>query len=149
MSGGYRAVQWNRKKLIYDAILIAGVVLYLFIFQTVSRWLEPPADLPAAIDIRIRATGTCAFIMLTIILCIGPLARLDPRFLPLLYNRRHFGVLTFIVALVHALSMVQWFAVQGALPDLYKEFMDVSNYDKFIGFPVQDHRPRRAASCCS
>jgi hypothetical protein len=31
--------------------------------------------------------------MLTIILSIGPLCRLDRRFLPLLYNRRHFGVL--------------------------------------------------------
>jgi nitrite reductase/ring-hydroxylating ferredoxin subunit/DMSO/TMAO reductase YedYZ heme-binding membrane subunit len=87
--------------------------------------------------VRIRATGTCAFIMLTVVLCIGPLARLDRRFLPLLYNRRHFGVLTFLVALVHALSMVQWFAVQGALPDLTKEFMDVSNYGKFIGFPFK------------
>ncbi len=26
--------------------------------------------------------------MMTIILCIGPLARLNPKFLPLLYNRR-------------------------------------------------------------
>ena len=34
---------------------------------------------------------------LTIILSFGPLARLDRRFLPLLYNRRHFGVLTFFV----------------------------------------------------
>ena len=41
-----------------------------------------------------RAFGSCAFLMLTLILCIGPLARLDARFLPLLYNRRHFGVLT-------------------------------------------------------
>ncbi len=40
--------------------------------------------------------------MLTVILCIGPLARLDARFRPLLYNRRHFGVLTFVVATVHA-----------------------------------------------
>ena len=37
-----------------------------------------------------RAFGACAFVMLTVILAIGPLARLDRRFLPLLYNRRHF-----------------------------------------------------------
>ena len=67
---------------------------------------------------RIRAFGTCAFLMLTIILSIGPLARLDRRFLPLLYNRRHFGVLTFLVALLHASFMVDWFAVQNALPSL-------------------------------
>ena len=45
--------------------------------------------------------------MLTIILSIGPLARLDRRFLPLLYNRRHFGVLTFFVALLHASFMIE------------------------------------------
>ena len=46
------------------------------------------------------AFGSCAFVMLTVILSIGPLARLDRRFLPLLYNRRHFGVLTFVIAFV-------------------------------------------------
>ena len=45
---------------------------------------------------RIRAFGTCAFFMLTVILSIGPLARLDPWFRKLLFNRRHFGVLTFV-----------------------------------------------------
>ena len=29
MSAGFRAVQWNRTKLVYDGILLAGVVLYL------------------------------------------------------------------------------------------------------------------------
>ena len=28
MSAGFRAVQWNRAKLVYDAILLAGVALY-------------------------------------------------------------------------------------------------------------------------
>src|SRR5262245_64269603 len=100
-------------------------------------WLDPPKDLPAAIDIRIRAFGTCAVLMLTIILSIGPLARLDRRFLPLLYNRRHFGVLTFLVALLHASFMVEWFAVQNALPDLYAELTRIADYGKFIGFPFK------------
>ena len=52
--------------------------------------------------------------MLTMILSIGPLTRLDRRFLPLLYNRRHFGVLTFFVVLLHASFMVEWYAVQDA-----------------------------------
>jgi len=46
--------------------------------------------------------------MLTVILSIGPLARLDCRFLPLLYNRRHFGVLTFVIASLHV-----WFMLEG------------------------------------
>ena len=84
-----------------------------------------------------QAFGTCAFVMLTIILLIGPLARLSPRFLPLLYNRRHFGVLTFFIALVHACSVVDWFAVQGAMGDLMAEMTGSPNYSKFIGFPIK------------
>jgi len=133
MSVGFRAVQWNRAKLVYDGILLAGVVLYIASYLVLTHWLEPPKDLLAAVDLRIRAFGSCAFIMLTIILCIGPLARLDRRFLPLLYNRRHFGVLTFFIAAFHAWSMVEWFAVQNALPNLVQEFTDWPNYLKFIG----------------
>ncbi|MFT5084087.1 MAG: nitrite reductase/ring-hydroxylating ferredoxin subunit/DMSO, partial [Lentisphaeria bacterium] len=59
--------------------------------------------------ILIRAFATCAFLMLSIILCIGPLARLDERFLPLLYNRRHFGVSMCIVALLHGLLAIMWY----------------------------------------
>jgi nitrite reductase/ring-hydroxylating ferredoxin subunit/DMSO/TMAO reductase YedYZ heme-binding membrane subunit len=137
MSAGFRAVQWNRAKLVYDAILLAGVALYIGTYLVLAYWLDPPKDLPAAIDLRIRAFGTCAFFMLTIILSIGPLARLDRRFLPLLYNRRHFGVLTFFVALAHAWFMIEWFAAQDALPSLYDEVSKLSDYGKFIGFPFK------------
>jgi nitrite reductase/ring-hydroxylating ferredoxin subunit/DMSO/TMAO reductase YedYZ heme-binding membrane subunit len=137
MSAGFRAVQWNRTKLVYDAILLAGVALYIGTYLVLAYWLDPPKDLPAAIDLRIRAFGTCAFFMLTIILSIGPLARLDRRFLPLLYNRRHFGVLTFFVALAHAWFMIEWFAAQNALPSLYDEVSKLSDYGKFIGFPFK------------
>jgi nitrite reductase/ring-hydroxylating ferredoxin subunit/DMSO/TMAO reductase YedYZ heme-binding membrane subunit len=137
MSAGFRAVQWNRAKLVYDAILLVGVALYIGTYLILAYWLDPPKDLPAAIDLRIRAFGTCAFFMLTIILSIGPLARLDRRFLPLLYNRRHFGVLTFFVALAHAWFMIEWFAAQNALPSLYDEVSKLSDYGKFIGFPFK------------
>ena len=116
MSAGFRAVQWNQAKFVYDAILVAAVALYIGTYILLSVWLDPPKDEPAAIDVRIRAFGTCAFFMLTIILSIGPLARLDRRFLPLLYNRRHFGVLTFFVALLHASFMVEWFACRTRCP---------------------------------
>src|SRR5207247_4266058 len=97
---------WNRAKLIYDAILLAAVALYIGIFIAVAWRLHPPADVPDAIDIRIRAFGSCAFMMLTVILAIGPLARLDRRFLVLLYNRRPFCVLTFMVAAMHVLLLL-------------------------------------------
>ena len=37
----------------------------------------------------IHAFGILAFVLLHVILVIGPLTRLDRRFLPLLYNSRH------------------------------------------------------------
>ena len=137
MSAGFQAVQWNRRKLVYDAILIGCVALFIGTFMTVGALRNPPGDAPAWINLRIKALGTCAFTMLTIILMIGPLARLSPRFLPLLYNRRHFGVLTFLVALTHAYSVVDWFAVQGAMGDLIGEMTGSPNYSKFIGFPIK------------
>ena len=137
MSTAFRAVQWNRTKLIYDGILLGGVTLYIGVYLTVVYSVDPPRDLPAAIDLCIRAFGTCAFFMLTIILSIGPLARLDRRFLPLLYNRRHFGVLTFFVALMLASFMVEWYAVQNALPSLFDELTRIADYAKFIGFPFK------------
>src|SRR5262245_23341377 len=137
MSVGFRAVQWNRTKLIYDAILVAAVTLYIGGFIVVAWRLHPPADLPAEIDICIRAFGSAAFVMLTVILAIGPLARLDRRFLVLLYNRRHFGVLTFLVAAVHFGFMLEWYAVQGSLPNLLNELTTWADYGKFIGFPFK------------
>ncbi len=137
MSAGFKAVQWNRQKIVYDAIMLAGVVLFIGTTMTLGALRNPPADKPAWIGLRIDAFGTCAFVMLTIILMIGPLARLSPRFLPLLYNRRHFGVLTFFVALVHAVSVVDWFATVGAVGDLVTELTANPKYMQFIGFPMK------------
>ena len=44
MSAGFRAVQWNRDKLVYDGVLLAAVALYLFGFIAVDAWLAPPKD---------------------------------------------------------------------------------------------------------
>jgi DMSO/TMAO reductase YedYZ heme-binding membrane subunit/nitrite reductase/ring-hydroxylating ferredoxin subunit len=137
MSVGFRAVQWNRRKVVYDLILLGGVALYFAGFMGISAWLNPPTDWPGWINLRIDAFGSCAFVMLTIILSIGPLARLNPRFLPLLYNRRHFGVLTFFVAAVHGWSVVEWFLALDALPNLVNELTNTASYGKFIGFPYK------------
>lgn len=137
MSAGFRAVMWNRQKIVYDAILLTAVAAYLVGFNLIEAMAHPPKNMPEWIDLQIRAFGTCAFLMLTVILSIGPLARLSPRFLPLLYNRRHFGVLFFLIALSHALFMLQWFAVQNALPSLRDELTDWSKYFQFIGFPYK------------
>ena len=44
MSAGFQAVQWNRRKLVYDAILVAGVALFIGTFMTVGALRNPPAD---------------------------------------------------------------------------------------------------------
>lgn len=137
MSAGFQAVQWNAAKYRYDIVLISAVAVYLAGFMTIGAALKPPQSTPEWIDLRIRAFGTCAFLMLTIILSIGPLARLNKKFLPLLYNRRHFGVLTFLVASIHGWSVVEWFAAHNALPSLVDEITNWPNYLKFVGFPYK------------
>src|SRR5262250_1844954 len=99
MSIEYRAVQWNRQKKIYDTILIGSVAVYLVLFALVTKSLFP---LVTDEIMLMRAFGTAAFLLLHVILCIGPLCRLNPRFLPMLYNRRHAGVTCFLLALIHA-----------------------------------------------
>ncbi len=137
MSAGFGAVGWNRDKLVYDGILIAAVVLFTGGFVIIHGQLHPPKDLPELIDHWIRATGTCAFLMLTVILTIGPLARLDRRFLPLLYNRRHFGVLTFLVALTHFGFLLSWYLVQHNLINLVTELTEWEKYTNFIDIPFK------------
>jgi hypothetical protein len=39
--------------------------------------------------------------------------------------------------MLHASFMVEWYAVQDALPSLYDELTKVSDYGKFIGFPFK------------
>ncbi len=135
MSIGFRAVQWNRNKLVYDGIMLAAVALFLVGFAAIYWQWHPPKNHPAAIRIWIRAFGTCAFLLLTVILMIGPLARLDRRFLPLLYNRRHLGVLTFCVAATHLWFLLDWYIVQNGLPHLAKELTAWKNYLQLEHFP--------------
>ena len=65
------------------------------------------------------------------------MARLDRRFLPLLYNRRHFGVLTFCIAAIHFWFLLDWYIVQGNLPNLWTELTKWQDYGKFIDFPFK------------
>jgi nitrite reductase/ring-hydroxylating ferredoxin subunit/DMSO/TMAO reductase YedYZ heme-binding membrane subunit len=104
----YVPVGWSRTKLIYDAILAAGVIAYLLVYLRLGPELQP-FEASDGGTLIMRAFGSCAFLLMTLILCIGPLARLDRRFLPLLYNRRHFGVLTCLVAAGHAWHVLGWY----------------------------------------
>jgi len=137
MSVQYVPVQWNRFKFWYDAVFLAAAGLYLFLFLNVTPGLTGNAKgVDGAIHIA-RAFGSCAFLMLTAILAIGPLARLDARFLPLLYNRRHFGVITFFVALTHATAVVNWYFNFSPTPKLQALLGANTSYGLFLGFPIE------------
>jgi len=109
MAAGYRPVQWNANKVIYDLVLWSGIVLFAAGYLVIGTLMASPENPISEPILVIRVTGLTAFTMLTIILMIGPLARLDTRFLPLLYNRRHFGVSLFLVLLVHAGVVLTWY----------------------------------------
>ena len=113
MSVRFVPVSWTPTKWAYDIALVAGIALYLSAFFHWGGRAQPtPMDDQT---LAIRAFGTCAFVLLSLVLTIGPLARLDRRFLPLLYNRRHFGVLVFAVAAAHAVAVLDWYFAYSSL----------------------------------
>ena len=134
MSVQYGAISWNRQKKIYDLVLVSFLVLYLAIFVGVGTWWNPNAT---AETLLIRAFGTGAFLLLNVVLCIGPLARLDRRFLPLLYNRRHLGVTTFLLGLAHGGFALFQFHALGNLNPLVSVFVSNPRYGSIADFPFQ------------
>lgn len=134
MSATYTTVQWNRQKRRYDRIMAGFIALYLIVFIVLQFFFYPNVSPETLI---IRATGTLAFLMLHFILCIGPLARLDKRFLPLLYNRRHLGVTTFLIGATHGIFNIVQFHTLGYVDPLVSVFASNTNYASFQDFPFQ------------
>ena len=134
MSVQYQAIGWNRQKRIYDATLGGGVLLYLALFAGGGAIVHPYATVETLL---IRAFGTAALLLLHVILCIGPLCRLDRRFLPLLYNRRHLGVTMFLLALAHGVFSIVQFHALGDLNPLVSLFVSNTRYASLSDFPFQ------------
>ena len=134
MSAQYGAISWNRQKRVYDTVLVSLLMLYLGLFVGVGAWRNPSAT---AETLLIRAFGTAAFLLLQVVLCIGPLARLDRRLLPLLYNRRHLGVTTFLMALAHGGFALFQFHALGNVNPLLSLFTSNPRYDSVADFPFQ------------
>jgi nitrite reductase/ring-hydroxylating ferredoxin subunit/DMSO/TMAO reductase YedYZ heme-binding membrane subunit len=78
-----------------------------------------------------------AFVLLHIILCIGPLCRLDTRFLPLLYNRRHAGVTMCLLGLVHAALAVITYHAGGDTNPILSIFKGSPLTKSIAGVPFQ------------
>ncbi len=134
MSHQYVAVGWNRQKRVYDLVLLAGIASYLGIFIGLGNLLFPFATAETLI---IRAAGSAAFLLLHIVLCIGPLCRLDSRFLPLLYNRRHLGVATFLLGAVHGIFGIIQFHSLGDENPIVSLLTANRNFASLAEFPFQ------------
>jgi len=137
MSVSYKPVIWNRTKMIYDGVLLSAICIYILLFLKVGPRLSPAlhdVDLPTQ---RMRAFGSLAFLMLTVVLAIGPLARIDTRFLPLLYNRRHFGVMTAIIAATHAYYVLGWYFSFSPTPQLTALLTSNTSFTSIAGFPFE------------
>ena len=134
MSNSYSPVLWNRQKKIYDRVMVGLMVLYLVVFIALQLLFHPEITAETLI---IRATGTLSFLMLHVILCIGPLSRLNPFFLPLLYNRRHLGVTMFLIAFIHGIFNIIQFHALGNVDPLVSLFISNTHYVSFVNFPFQ------------
>lgn len=138
MSVRYTYVQWNKHKRVYYVLLLLGVVLFIGAYIGVTAATTPKGQATSPLILLIRATGSCAILMLHFILAIGPLARLMPnRFAPLLYNRRHFGVTMFFVALIHGALVLLWYGSFGNVDPITAMFTMNPRYDSWVGFPFE------------
>ncbi|MFG0259931.1 MAG: Rieske 2Fe-2S domain-containing protein [Phycisphaerales bacterium JB041] len=137
MTASYRWVQWNRHKKVYDSVLAGGIVAFLAIFMGSSVLFYPaPGEISVPV-LLIRAFGSLAVLMLHVILCIGPLARLSDLFAPLLYNRRHLGVAFFFVAFGHALIAVLFYGGFGVRDPVSAVVAGYGGFGSISSFPFE------------
>jgi nitrite reductase/ring-hydroxylating ferredoxin subunit/DMSO/TMAO reductase YedYZ heme-binding membrane subunit len=134
MGLAYQAVQWNRQKRIYDVVLATGVGLFLALFIGVTKALHSTITDEILL---MRATASAAFLLLHVILCLGPLCRLNPRFLPLLYNRRHAGVTMALLAIAHAALAVITYHAGGNINPLVSVFVSEKFHGSLATLPFQ------------
>jgi nitrite reductase/ring-hydroxylating ferredoxin subunit/DMSO/TMAO reductase YedYZ heme-binding membrane subunit len=133
MSVAYKAVGWNAFKKRYDLLLVIGILLFLVVFAGVGFALFPKVTPEILL---IRAFGVAGMLLLHFILVIGPMARLDRRWLPLLYNRRHLGVSMFLLGLLHAVLVTATYHAGGDINPIVSIF--VSDAGTTMGsFPFQ------------
>jgi methionine sulfoxide reductase heme-binding subunit len=134
MNASYQAVGWNRQKKIYDWLIFGFCFVFLFTFCGLTLVFNPQVTFETLL---IRSSSTLAVLLLHIILSIGPLCRINRKFLPLLYNRRHLGVTMFCVALVHGGFGIIQFHTLGNTGPLFSLFTSNTRYGSLADFPFQ------------
>ena len=134
MSASYQAVGWNRQKKIYDWLIFGFCMFYLSTFISLNLAFNPQVTFETLL---IRSTSTLAVLLLHVILSIGPLTRLNKKFLPLLYNRRHLGVTMFCIAAVHGgFSILQFHSLANVNP-IVSLFTSNTRFGSLADFPFQ------------
>jgi nitrite reductase/ring-hydroxylating ferredoxin subunit/DMSO/TMAO reductase YedYZ heme-binding membrane subunit len=134
MSISYSAVGWNNQKKKYDWILFSFCLLYLVVFCSLTVLFNPDYTFETLL---IRSSSTLAVLLLHIILIIGPLSRINQKFFPLLYNRRHLGVTMFVIAMVHGLFSILQFHALGNSNPFISVFTSNTHYGSLADFPFQ------------
>lgn len=137
MGHQYKAIQWNGNKTVYDLYLLAFIAAFVGVFMVVGLAAHPSGHTADPVVLAIRALGTTGFALLTVVLAIGPLARMNKRFLTLLYNRRHLGVATFLVSAAHFGLALLWYHGGGPLNPFVSLFVSNPLYDSIPGFPFE------------
>jgi methionine sulfoxide reductase heme-binding subunit len=134
MSVHYSAVGWNRQKKIYDWLIAGFCSGYLILFIALTLLFNEQVTFETLL---IRSTSTLAVLLLHVILAIGPLCRLNKKFLPFLYNRRHLGVTMFSLALIHGVFSIFQFHALGNTHPLVSLFTSNTNFASLPAFPFQ------------
>ena len=134
MSVSYTSILWNRQKRRYDVALLAILVSFLILFFGLHAVWYPQATFET---VFIRAFGWLALLLLHVILIVGPLARLNPKFLIILYNRRHLGVTMFLMGAIHGVFSIMNFHSLSDTHPIRSVFLSNLRYDSIGYFPFQ------------
>lgn len=134
MSVSYTSILWNKNKKRYDLAILAGIVVFIATFTLLNLVLNPQVTFETNL---IRSFGWLAISLLHIILAIGPLSRLNPKFNIVLYNRRHLGVIMFLMALIHGGFSIMQFHSLGDINAFRSVFLSNLKYGTITFFPFQ------------
>lgn len=134
MSVSYTSILWNKNKKQYDIAIVILIAVFMATFTLLNVTLHPEITFETNL---IRSFGWLAILLLHVILIIGPLARLNPKFNIVLYNRRHLGVTMSLIGLVHGAFSIMQFHGLGNMNAFRSLFLSNMRYDSLMYFPFQ------------
>ena len=134
MSVSYTSILWDKNKKKYDLAVGIGVVSFIVLFTLLNLTLNPEVTFETNL---IRSFGWLSILLLHVILLIGPLARLNPAFNIVLYNRRHLGVTMFLMGLIHGVFSILQFHSLGDMNAIRSVFLSNLQYGSIRFFPFQ------------